>query len=175
MKATLSLAEWLQEREANCRQHAARNYGAEKAGWLEDAEYFRQAAALAAPSTPAPDAAELIFRFGGFLTSSKRQWVFSSHDDANPMVEAIRLFAEREGINLAATSTPAAPTQCACGVPWTLGVVHRAKNPCFVYIEPADPDLDALDMSRLRNGDRRMLSPENQPVADALTAARAAS
>jgi hypothetical protein len=118
----------------------------------------------------------------------------------------------------AAPSTPAAPTQCACGVPWTLGVVHRAKNPCFIYIEPADQStpaaqmdpqppgwvqcpeclagmplkdllgaqaapstpasepicaLDALDMTRLRNGDRRMLNPENQPAADALTAARA--
>lgn len=45
----LSLVEWLEEREANCRRHAARNYGAEKAGWIEDAEYFKQAVALAAP------------------------------------------------------------------------------------------------------------------------------
>lgn len=44
--------------------------------------------------------AQLLFDFGGFLTCSERRWVFSSRDDASPMVEAIRLFAERKGIDL---------------------------------------------------------------------------
>lgn len=47
-----------------------------------------------------PEAAQVLFDFGAFLTSSKRQWVFSSHDDAAPMVLAIRAFALGKGIDL---------------------------------------------------------------------------
>lgn len=45
-----------------------------------------------------------------------------------------------------------------------------AWNAAIASVQPA-ADLDALDMTRLRNGDRRMLNPENQPVADALALA----
>ena len=63
-------------------------------------------------STPtAPTWADLLFAFGGFLTSHEKRWVFSSRDDASPMVEAIREFAARECINLDAT--PPAEKQAA--------------------------------------------------------------
>lgn len=41
------------------------------------------------------EAAQILFDFGGFLTSSERQWVFSTRDDAEPMNEAIKLFADQ--------------------------------------------------------------------------------
>jgi hypothetical protein len=50
-----------------------------------------------------------------------------------------------------------------------------ARTALRMIATPPYADLDALDMTRLRNGDCRMLNPENQPVADLLTAARAAS
>jgi len=55
------------------------------------------------PEAPAQTEADLLFDFGGFLTSHKRRWVFSSADDAAHMVEAIREFAARRGIDLDAT------------------------------------------------------------------------
>lgn len=37
----LTLSEWVRERLANCERIAAKRTGAERAGWLEDARYFR--------------------------------------------------------------------------------------------------------------------------------------
>lgn len=78
-------------------------------------------AALSTPaSLPASemDAASLLFSFGGFLTSSDRKWVFSTRDDAVPMVEAIRLFAKREGIDLdAPEAQPVASTPTPASLP----------------------------------------------------------
>lgn len=100
-------------------------------------------AALAAPSTPAEpgvrkDGADLIrsrlVQLLGKASFSHGVDKYSAVQCANELA----ILASHQG----APSTPAAPTQCACGVPWTLGVVHRAKNPCFVYIEPtAQPDV----------------------------------
>jgi hypothetical protein len=44
----MTLLEWLKEREFNVRFLAADKHGEDRDGWLEDAEYFRQAALLAA-------------------------------------------------------------------------------------------------------------------------------
>lgn len=75
-----------------------------------DEEMKALAAALSQPHDSeqgaAPDA-QLLFDFGGFLTSSERQWVFSSRDDAAPMVDAIRAFAAKRGIDLDAPHAPA--------------------------------------------------------------------
>ena len=40
----MELSIWLKEREMNARRIAAGKTGADRAGWLEDAENFRQAA-----------------------------------------------------------------------------------------------------------------------------------
>ena len=45
----LSLADWLRERERNARRIAQSKSGADRDGWIEDAEYFAQAVALTAP------------------------------------------------------------------------------------------------------------------------------
>jgi hypothetical protein len=88
-------------------------------------------------------------------------------------IDAADLYVSRYGYN------PPGAAPCTCHPDDRPQVCRRkfALSDCWEADRsaPAPPDLDALDMTRLRNGDRRMLNPENQPVADALTAARAAS
>lgn len=43
--ATHQVLDWLMEREANARAIATRKTGVDRDGWLEDAEYFKAAAA----------------------------------------------------------------------------------------------------------------------------------
>jgi hypothetical protein len=40
------IVEWLKERRANCLRISKTKTGADRAGWEEDAEYFRQAVML---------------------------------------------------------------------------------------------------------------------------------
>jgi hypothetical protein len=55
----LTLTEWVEERLKNCLRIAAQKNGAVKAGWLEDAHYFKQILAVLA-SSPSPSEAERI-------------------------------------------------------------------------------------------------------------------
>jgi hypothetical protein len=42
-RVPLTLRDWLSERLANCLTHANEKTGSDRNGWLEDAQYFRQA------------------------------------------------------------------------------------------------------------------------------------
>lgn len=44
-KETMKLTTWLKERELNCRRLAAGKTGADRAGWLDDAQHFLEALA----------------------------------------------------------------------------------------------------------------------------------
>lgn len=41
-----------------------------------------------------------LFSFGGFLTCHPKRWTFSAHDDAAPMVDALKQFAALHGLDI---------------------------------------------------------------------------
>jgi len=61
--ATHQLLDWLKEREANARAIAQRKTGEDRDGWLEDAAYFKAAAATVWESAARRPAEPAAYRY----------------------------------------------------------------------------------------------------------------